>query len=182
MLRHSWSSLCLRLLVRQNSSPWSRLPREAAAPEEPHRPGSVFPRWAHATHGTFTVVSDCSLHRSPLQGFHVDMLTLDRVSPLHEACLGGHYACAKFLLENGANVRTLGFPLLLFFPGLFLLLCLFWEWTKVNSWVLYLVQLFILQILENHKCHHFLTQHKFHHQQFYYGSLNIYTTLLFLFH
>lgn len=44
---------------------------------------------------------------SPLQGFHVDTLTMDRVSPLHEACLGGHYACAKFLLENGANVRAL---------------------------------------------------------------------------
>uniref|UniRef100_A0A3Q3BID2 Ankyrin repeat and SOCS box containing 11 n=1 Tax=Kryptolebias marmoratus TaxID=37003 RepID=A0A3Q3BID2_KRYMA len=37
------------------------------------------------------------------QGFHVDTLTMDRVSPLHEACLGGHYACAKFLLDNGAN-------------------------------------------------------------------------------
>lgn len=43
---------------------------------------------------------------SPLQGFHVDTLTMDRISPLHEACLGGHYACAKFLLDNGANVRT----------------------------------------------------------------------------
>uniref|UniRef100_A0A7N8XI51 Ankyrin repeat and SOCS box protein 11 n=1 Tax=Mastacembelus armatus TaxID=205130 RepID=A0A7N8XI51_9TELE len=40
------------------------------------------------------------------QGFHVDTLTMDRVSPLHEACLGGHYGCAKFLLDNGANVRT----------------------------------------------------------------------------
>lgn len=40
------------------------------------------------------------------QGFHVDTLTMDLVSPLHEACLGGHYACAKFLLESGANVRT----------------------------------------------------------------------------
>lgn len=44
---------------------------------------------------------------SSLQGFHVDTLTMDRVSPLHEACLGGHYACAKFLLDSGANVRTL---------------------------------------------------------------------------
>lgn len=43
---------------------------------------------------------------SLLQGFHVDTLNMDLVSPLHEACLGGHYACAKFLLENGANVRT----------------------------------------------------------------------------
>uniref|UniRef100_A0A8C6NLM5 Ankyrin repeat and SOCS box protein 11 n=1 Tax=Nothobranchius furzeri TaxID=105023 RepID=A0A8C6NLM5_NOTFU len=37
------------------------------------------------------------------QGLHVDTLTIDRVSPLHEACLGGHYACAKLLLDNGAN-------------------------------------------------------------------------------
>lgn len=43
---------------------------------------------------------------SLLQGFHIDTLTMDLVSPLHEACLGGHYACTKFLLENGANVRT----------------------------------------------------------------------------
>uniref|UniRef100_A0A3B4Y240 Ankyrin repeat and SOCS box protein 11 n=1 Tax=Seriola lalandi dorsalis TaxID=1841481 RepID=A0A3B4Y240_SERLL len=45
------------------------------------------------------------------QGFHVDTLTMDRVSPLHEACLGGHYACAKFLLDNGANVRNMDSPL-----------------------------------------------------------------------
>uniref|UniRef100_A0A3P9IJG9 Ankyrin repeat and SOCS box protein 11 n=1 Tax=Oryzias latipes TaxID=8090 RepID=A0A3P9IJG9_ORYLA len=37
------------------------------------------------------------------QGFHVDTLTMDGVSPLHEACLGGHYHCAKFLLENAAS-------------------------------------------------------------------------------
>lgn len=40
----------------------------------------------------------------PLQGFNVNLLTTDRVSALHEACLGGHVACAKVLLENGALV------------------------------------------------------------------------------
>uniref|UniRef100_A0A4W6FEZ6 Ankyrin repeat and SOCS box protein 11 n=1 Tax=Lates calcarifer TaxID=8187 RepID=A0A4W6FEZ6_LATCA len=33
----------------------------------------------------------------------VNLSNLNLVSPLHEACLGGHYACAKFLLDNGAN-------------------------------------------------------------------------------
>lgn len=32
-------------------------------------------------------------------------MTMDGVTPLHEACLGARYACAKFLLDNGANVR-----------------------------------------------------------------------------
>lgn len=39
-----------------------------------------------------------------LQGFNVNLVTTDRVSALHEACLGGHVACAKVLLENGAQV------------------------------------------------------------------------------
>lgn len=43
----------------------------------------------------------------------MDTLTLDRVSPLHEACLGGHYVCAKFLVDNGANVCILFFFFLL---------------------------------------------------------------------
>ncbi|NWH38908.1 ASB11 protein, partial [Chloropsis hardwickii] len=38
------------------------------------------------------------------QGFNVNLVTTDRVSALHEACLGGHVACAKVLLENGAQV------------------------------------------------------------------------------
>lgn len=41
---------------------------------------------------------------SALQGFNVNLVTTDRVSALHEACLGGHVACAKLLLENGAQV------------------------------------------------------------------------------
>ncbi|MED6261356.1 hypothetical protein ATANTOWER_003986 [Ataeniobius toweri] len=32
---------------------------------------------------------------------------MDRVSPLHEACLGGCKACAKFLLDNGANAQAM---------------------------------------------------------------------------
>lgn len=47
-----------------------------------------------------------SLHAScpALQGFNVNLVTMDRVSALHEACLGGHVACAKVLLENSAQV------------------------------------------------------------------------------
>uniref|UniRef100_A0A8D0KQU5 Ankyrin repeat and SOCS box containing 11 n=1 Tax=Strix occidentalis caurina TaxID=311401 RepID=A0A8D0KQU5_STROC len=41
-----------------------------------------------------------------LQGFNVNLVTTDRVSALHEACLGGHVACAKVLLENGAQVNA----------------------------------------------------------------------------
>uniref|UniRef100_A0A8C8SNQ2 Ankyrin repeat and SOCS box protein 11 n=1 Tax=Pelusios castaneus TaxID=367368 RepID=A0A8C8SNQ2_9SAUR len=43
---------------------------------------------------------------SLLPGFNVNIVTIDRVSALHEACLGGHVACAKVLLENGARVNA----------------------------------------------------------------------------
>lgn len=39
-----------------------------------------------------------------LQGSCVNLNTLDRVSPLHGACVQGHAGCAKLLVENGANV------------------------------------------------------------------------------
>lgn len=35
-------------------------------------------------------------------------MTADRVSPLHEACLGGHSACASVLLKHGAHVSIGG--------------------------------------------------------------------------
>uniref|UniRef100_G1KET5 Ankyrin repeat and SOCS box containing 5 n=1 Tax=Anolis carolinensis TaxID=28377 RepID=G1KET5_ANOCA len=38
------------------------------------------------------------------QGYNVDALTIDQVTPLHEACLGDHVGCARLLLEAGANV------------------------------------------------------------------------------
>lgn len=34
----------------------------------------------------------------------MNLLTADHVSPLHEACLGGHSACASVLLKHGAHV------------------------------------------------------------------------------
>lgn len=40
------------------------------------------------------------------QGMLVDVATLDGVTPLHEACLGGHFVCAKLLLDHGANVSV----------------------------------------------------------------------------
>ncbi|XP_066212384.1 ankyrin repeat and SOCS box protein 11 isoform X3 [Saccopteryx leptura] len=39
------------------------------------------------------------------EGVNVNLVTINRVSSLHEACLGGHVACAKALLENGAQVN-----------------------------------------------------------------------------
>lgn len=38
------------------------------------------------------------------QGTCVNLSTQDQVSPLHGACIQGHVACAKLLVENGANV------------------------------------------------------------------------------
>lgn len=38
------------------------------------------------------------------QGACVNLNTLDMASPLHGACTQGHTACAKLLMENGANV------------------------------------------------------------------------------
>ncbi|XP_058569450.1 ankyrin repeat and SOCS box protein 11 isoform X3 [Neofelis nebulosa] len=39
------------------------------------------------------------------EGVNVNLVTINRVSSLHEACLGGHVACAKALLEKGAHVN-----------------------------------------------------------------------------
>ena len=41
-----------------------------------------------------------------LQGWPVNLVTADRVSPLHEACLGGHPSCANILLKHGAQVSA----------------------------------------------------------------------------
>lgn len=41
-----------------------------------------------------------------LQGYNVNAVTIDHVTPLHEACLGDHVACARTLLEAGANVSS----------------------------------------------------------------------------
>lgn len=40
------------------------------------------------------------------QGSSVNLSTLDQVSPIHGACTQGHAACAKTLMENGANVSS----------------------------------------------------------------------------
>lgn len=39
-----------------------------------------------------------------LQGHSVNVLTIDHVTPLHEACVGNHVACARALIDAGANV------------------------------------------------------------------------------
>uniref|UniRef100_A0AAR2KTA0 SOCS box domain-containing protein n=1 Tax=Pygocentrus nattereri TaxID=42514 RepID=A0AAR2KTA0_PYGNA len=37
------------------------------------------------------------------QGHSVNALTIDHVSPLHEACIGNHVSCARMLIDAGAN-------------------------------------------------------------------------------
>ena len=39
-----------------------------------------------------------------LYGSHVNVTTLDLVTPLHEACLIGDVECTKFLIQAGAGV------------------------------------------------------------------------------
>ncbi|XP_042189743.1 ankyrin repeat and SOCS box protein 9 isoform X2 [Callorhinchus milii] len=46
-----------------------------------------------------------SLQQLIRQGQRVNLLTMNRVTPLHEACLGRHASCAKYLLEHGAKVN-----------------------------------------------------------------------------
>uniref|UniRef100_A0A672N491 Ankyrin repeat and SOCS box protein 5-like n=1 Tax=Sinocyclocheilus grahami TaxID=75366 RepID=A0A672N491_SINGR len=40
------------------------------------------------------------------QGHSVNVLTIDHISPLHEACIGSHVACARALIDAGANRGT----------------------------------------------------------------------------
>ncbi|KAK6298561.1 hypothetical protein J4Q44_G00316160 [Coregonus suidteri] len=37
---------------------------------------------------------------------NVNVITIDNVSPLHEACFGDHVACARALIAAGANVNV----------------------------------------------------------------------------
>lgn len=41
------------------------------------------------------------------QGYHANIVTIDHVTPLHEACLSGHVACVRALIHAGANVNIL---------------------------------------------------------------------------
>ncbi|XP_018418561.1 PREDICTED: ankyrin repeat and SOCS box protein 9-like isoform X1 [Nanorana parkeri] len=57
-----------------------------------------------AIHGRFgtlrKLITDVS------KGHSVNLATADHVTPLHEACLGGHPGCVTFLLKHGAQVNT----------------------------------------------------------------------------
>lgn len=39
-----------------------------------------------------------------MKGYPANIVTIDQVTPLHEACLSGHIACVRALLSSGANV------------------------------------------------------------------------------
>lgn len=39
-----------------------------------------------------------------IKGYPANIVTIDQVTPLHEACLSGHIACVRALLSSGANV------------------------------------------------------------------------------
>lgn len=41
------------------------------------------------------------------QGYHASVVTINHVTPLHEACLSGHVACVRALIKAGANVNIL---------------------------------------------------------------------------
>uniref|UniRef100_A0A8C7E5M8 Ankyrin repeat and SOCS box containing 9 n=1 Tax=Naja naja TaxID=35670 RepID=A0A8C7E5M8_NAJNA len=81
------------------------------------RCGGQGPDGAPGEVGSRDFVSDWSpLHEASIHGrllalkklinqvWCVNFRTTDCVSPLHEACLGGHAACVSVLLKHGANV------------------------------------------------------------------------------
>lgn len=41
-----------------------------------------------------------------VKGYPANIVTIDQVTPLHEACLSGHVACVRALLSSGANVSV----------------------------------------------------------------------------
>ncbi|MEE6468370.1 hypothetical protein FKM82_008266 [Ascaphus truei] len=58
----------------------------------------------------WSLIHDAAIHGRLLalnklinQGCRVNLITADQVSPLHEACLGGHPACVSVLLKHGAQ-------------------------------------------------------------------------------
>lgn len=55
----------------------------------------------------FVMPLSVSAFRVCVQGHSVNVLTIDHVTPLHEACVGDHVACARALIDAGANVRQL---------------------------------------------------------------------------
>lgn len=42
-----------------------------------------------------------------IQGYPANIVTIDHVTPLHEACLSGHIACVRALISSGANVSIM---------------------------------------------------------------------------
>lgn len=109
LVSHSWRGL-------QRTRPRSAEARCAGEAERRHRSNTMYP-----FRKRFSAVVLCGAddwqetpgsHVISPQGTCVNLNTLDRVSPLHGACIQGHVTCAKLLMENGANVSEATFSCL----------------------------------------------------------------------
>lgn len=85
------------------SSPWSCFSGSTAYTAHPAGPGAntLMRTCAH----THTKTAKWLFCRQP-QGYPAGIVTIDHVTPLHEACLSGHVACVRALINAGANVSS----------------------------------------------------------------------------
>uniref|UniRef100_A0A669PUN3 Ankyrin repeat and SOCS box containing 5 n=1 Tax=Phasianus colchicus TaxID=9054 RepID=A0A669PUN3_PHACC len=77
-----------------------------ALPRPPRRPTPTHSVTRDTAMLTGTLRSLKAVVMKQPKGYNVDTLTIDQVTPLHEACLGDHVGCARILLEAGANVNA----------------------------------------------------------------------------
>lgn len=50
------------------------------------------------------MVTACAFY---FQGYQANIVTIDFVTPLHEACSSGHVACVRALIRAGADVNII---------------------------------------------------------------------------
>lgn len=98
----SFLLLWCRVMGWSISSPWICFSGSTACTAHPAGPGANI--LMHTSH-THTKTNKWLCCRHP-QGYPADILTIDHVTPLHEACLSGHVACVRALINAGANVSS----------------------------------------------------------------------------